>query len=180
MPAHRFPARGLVAAALALAAVTLLALPALAKTPYLLHVKVAGSESRRGVDLAMPWDVNHGGSPFDFADDVDSPGMNRLRDAWTTLRRLPEGRTVTIEGEREDIRAWRDHGRLVLQPLKPDRDDDCLVLVPGEIVDALIRRDGRLQNADLAAILRRQDSVSLVEVRSSRGNVNVWIGRDED
>ena len=175
---HPIPSSRFVAFALAAAFVFAGSGVAHAGDAYSLHVHMARSASGHGLDLAMPWELDHGGSPFDFAEGIDSPGLERLGAAWATLRRLPEGRAITIEGDHDDLRAWREHGQLVLEPL--DSESDSHVRIPGAIVEAILRRHGRLTNADLADMLRHRSGISLVEVTSDHGRVEVWIGRDED
>ena len=180
MSAHR-SRRTLVALVAAAVLLAFAAAPALAGGPYSLRVKVSGAERGRSLDISLPWDLAHGSSPFDFSsDDGDGPDTVRLRDAWVTLSRLPERKPVIITGEHSRIRAWRDSGRLVLQPLDDDHDHGTLILVPAEIVEAILNRDGRLTSHDLADLLRGRREISLVDVRSNDGHVQVWIDRDED
>ncbi|MBI5168668.1 MAG: hypothetical protein HZA61_04180 [Candidatus Eisenbacteria bacterium] len=167
----------LLAALLSLAAV----LPARAGTSYLLHLKISDGHRGKGVDVAMPWDVSKGSSPFDFVSDThDRPEIERLRAAWSMLSRMPEGRTVIIHSEKGRTRAWRRDGQLVLEPLDDGEHSGTRIRIPAPVVEAVLRRDGRLRTDDLAAILRERGEIGLVDVDSDDARVRVWIDRDED
>ena len=173
--------RTLLALLAAASLLALSALPALAGGGYSLRVKLSKSDRGRALDISLPWDLSHGSSPFDFAsDDGDGPGVARLREAWSTLSRMPERKPIIITGEHKQVRAWRDRGALVLEPLDDVDDHDTRVRIPAEIVEAMLRHDGRLMNNDLADLLRGRHEISLVDVRSNDGQVQVWIDRDED
>jgi hypothetical protein len=155
--------------------------PARADSPYSLHVKVSKGDWGRALDLSVPWDLERGSSPFDFTrEDGDGPDMARLREAWAALSRLPERKSVLIQGEHRQVRAWREAGALVLQPLDEESDRGTLVRIPTEIVEAILHRDGRLTSRDLVTLLRDRREISLVSVRSNRGAVQVWIDRGGD
>ncbi len=177
-----FPNRPHVRPALLVLLLSLAAvLPAWAGTSYLLHLKISDGHRGKGVDIAMPWDVSKGSSPFDFvADTHDRPEMDRLRAAWSMLARMPEGRTVVIHSENGRTRAWRRDGQLVLEPLDDDRHPGTRIRIPAPVVEAVLRRDGRLRTDDLAAILRERGEIGLVDVDSEDARVRVWIDRDED
>ena len=181
MSSFQPPRRQPFVAALALL-ITLFGAPgARAGSGYSLHVQVADPGSGRGVDLALPWEVARGGSPFDFVSNSDDRvEFRRLRAAWTMLARMPEGRSVIIHSDNGRTRAYRQKGRLVLEPLDRGGDRDARILVPAPVVDALVRRDGRLNTADVDALLRRHGEIGLVEVESEDGHVKVWIDRDPD
>jgi hypothetical protein len=90
------------------------------------------------------------------------------------------GRSVIIHSDNGRTRAYRQKGRRVLEPLDRGGDRDARILVPAPVVDALVRRDGRLNTADVDALLRRHGEIGLVEVESEDGHVKVWIDRDPD
>ena len=163
--------------ALALAA----AASASARHPYLLHLKIEGSKPGKSVDVALPWTRGHGGSPFDFSVDHDSDlSVERLRWAWTALQRLPEGETVTITRDGEKTRLSRRAGFLVIEPQPPGDHDHARVRIPGEIVEIVIRRNGRFDDRDVESLLARRDRIDLVRVDSDDARVHVWIGREDD
>jgi hypothetical protein len=171
--------------ALVAAAFALTAHAAAAPAHYLLHLRIAAGEHDHLVDLAVPWEREHGGSPFDFTDSgKDKVGVERLRAAWTALHRLPEGQSVTINEDGDLTRASRRGGYLVLEPKDRDNDGDARIRIPDGIVEALLRRDGRLDDADIEALLERHGKVTLVSIVSRKGGVDVWIereaGRDAD
>ena len=175
------PRHWLAALLAAVVASALATAPALADGPYSLHVKVSKSDWGRALDLSVPWDLDRGSSPFDFThEDGDGPDMARLRAAWATLSRLPDHKAVIIKGDHSQIRAWRESGSLVLEPLDQENGRGTLVRIPAEIVEAILQRDGRLTSDDLANLLRRRREISLVSVRSNHGQVQVWIDRNED
>lgn len=170
-----------VLAAFAVLATLSIASRARAGEGYSLHVQIAERGKGRGIDVAMPWAVARGGSPFDFVSDSDDRvEFRRLRAAWTMLARMPEGRSVLIHSDNGRTRAYRQNGRLVLEPLDRGGDRDARILVPSPVVEALMRRDGRLNSADVDALLRRHGEIGLVEVESEDGHVKVWIDRDPD
>ncbi len=155
--------------------------PALARSEYLVHVDIAGQD--KSLNVALPWTRNHGGSPFDFTDDHDSDvSLERLRWAWTTLRRLPEGEAVTITRRGEVTRLTRERGFLAIEKQHSrERDHDHgRVLVPDYIVETVLRNDGRLGSDDIESLLERRGRVVLVKVEGDEGGVNVWIGRNDD
>ncbi len=153
--------------------------PAQARSEYLIHVDVAGED--KSLNVALPWSRDHGGSPFDFTDDHDSDlSLERLRWAWRTLRRLPEGEAVTVTKRGEVTRLTRERGFLVIEQQHPRDRDHGRVLVPDYIVETVIRNDGRLGSDDIEALLERRGRVVLVKVEGEEGGVNVWIGRNDD
>lgn len=150
--------------------------PVVADSGYLIHVRIADAGDDSAVEIALPWKRSHGGSPFDFSDDDDLP-VERLRWAWTTLQRMPEGEAVRVTRRDETTRLYRLRGRLVIEPERGPRGESGRITVPGEIVDAILRRDGRLEDRDLEHLLARRGRVDLVTVDGDDGLVRVWIGR---
>ncbi len=155
--------------------------PALARSAYLVHVDIASEDHDKSLSFALPWERDHGGSPFDFTKDRDSDlSLERLRWAWATLKRSPEGEAVTISRRGERTRLTRERGFLVIQQVEPRDERHGRVLIPDYIVETVIRGDGRLTHGDLTDLLARRDRVVLVKVDSEDGAVAVWIGPNED
>ena len=168
-------------AVLALCLSAAVVLPAWAGGSYLLHLKISDAHRGKGVDVALPWDLSNGSSPFDFVSDSnDRPEIERLRAAWSMLSRMPEGRSVVIHSERGRTRAWRRDGQLVLEPLDDASHEGTRIRIPAPVIEAVLRRDGRLRTDDLAAILRDRGQIGLVDVDSPDSRVRVWIGREDD
>src|SRR5512140_1739554 len=92
---------------------------------YRLHVEVYLPSGSRVLNIDSPWEADKDGSPLNFtANAFDGITIDRLRRAWTTLQRMPDGQTVSIETDSESIRAWREAGYLVLEPHRRDRVDE--------------------------------------------------------
>jgi hypothetical protein len=152
--------------------------PAHAGGPYSLHLKITRQGHGRSVDLALPWDNERGASPFEYTQGQgDGIELARLREAWATLNRAGEGRSVVLDSGHDRLKASRVRGALVLEPV--DTDEHVRIRVPAGIVDAILRHDGRLRSEDVAALLERHGETSLVEVESGDGRVEVRIDRAE-
>ena len=76
--------------------------------------------------------------------------------------------------------AWRRDGQLVLEPLDDASHDGTRIRIPAPVIEAVLRRDGRLRTDDLALILRERGRIGLVDVDSPDSRVRVWIGREDD
>lgn len=170
--------------ALALGALaTLLALPgtALARERYQVHFQIESDRADKTVSLSLPWTPKRGGSPFDFSESRDSEmSIERLRWIWTTLDDRAPGERVTITRKGKSTHASRQNGYLVLEPEGSRDDDHARVRIPGEIVEALLRTDGRLRDEDVTRLLTRRDRVYLVRVESDDAEVDIWIARDDE
>ena len=147
--------------------------------PYSLHVQGHLGSADHLVDIDVPWETDHGGSPFDFTSDRDDIGFDRLRQAWIALKKMPEGRYLTIETESDSIRASRWAGYLVLEPLRGDDGDNhhSRIEIPDYIVQAIVDHDGRLTEGDIERLLHQHGKVTLVKVNSDEGDVMVWMDR---
>ena len=147
-----------------------------------LHVRGDSGSGEPVLDLALPWNPDESKSPFDFNGSAcDDIGLDRLREAWSALQRLPEGETVTIETRSESIRASRKSGYLVLMPrYRDDRDNHhSRVAVPDYIVSAILDHDGKLTGRDVGRLVRRHGKITLVKMNSDIGNMMVWVDRDK-
>ena len=132
-----------------------------------------------GLDIEVPWTPDKADSPFNFTGDAcDRVSVERLRGAWTTLQRLPEGETVTIRSRSEKVLASRQSGYLVLEP-QPDHGDDhhARVKIPDYIVRTFLANDGRIADRDVDRLVRERGKVTLVKVNSDVGGVTVWMER---
>jgi len=149
---------------------------------FRLHIQGNLSSGAPTLDIDVPWDSGHAGTPFDFtADACQDLALERLRWAWTALQRMPEGRTVTIETRSETIRAWRQAGYLVLEPRRDSRDDHhSRVKIPDYTVNTILEHDGRLTDRDIERLMRERGTVTLVKVNSDVGGVAVWMDCDDD
>ena len=149
---------------------------------YRLHVQGRLSSGAPSLDIDVPWDSNHGGTPFDFTGDAcHDLALGRLRWAWATLQRMPEGRTVTIDTGSETIRAWRQAGHLVLEPRHDTRDDHhSRIKIPDYIVNTILEHDGRLTHRDIERLARERGRITLVKVNSDVGGVTVWMDCNDD
>jgi len=148
-------------------------------SPYRLHVQGHLGSGLKAIDIEVPWDSDHGGSPFDFtADASDDIDLARLRWAWTALQKLPEGRTLTFDTGSETIRASRRDGYLVLEPRRPDRaDHHSRIKIPDYIVNAILDNDGRLTDRDIEQLVRERGRITLVKINSDMGGGSVWLER---
>ena len=147
------------------------------------HVQGHMGSSGPGVDIDVPWESDKGGSPFDFtADACDRVAIERLRQTWATLQRLPEGRVVTFETRSgETMHASRQANYLVLEP-QPDHGDDhhARIKIPDYIVRTVLDGNGRMTDRDIERLVRERGKVMLVKVNSDVGGVTVWLDRGED
>ncbi len=149
-----------------------------AREQYSLHLKVA-RQGGQSLDFAMPWDFVRGASPFDFVDDShDRREVKRLRAAWDMLSKMPDDRSVIIHADGRRTRVWKHDGSLVLQPL--DDSENARIRIPAEIVEAVLRHDGRLKTSDVDALLARRGGIALVDVESDEARVSVRIDRHDD
>jgi len=148
-------------------------------SPYRLHVQGRLGCGLKAVEIEVPWDSDHGGSPFDFtADASDDIDLARLRWAWAALQKLPQGRTLTFDTGSETIRASRRDGYLVLEPRRPDRDDHhSRIKIPDYIVNAILDHDGRLTDRDIEELVRERGRITLVKINSDMGGGSVWLER---
>ena len=149
---------------------------------FRLHVRGHSGSGGSLVNIDVPWDSDKAGSPFNFtAEACDDIALERLRWAWAALRRVPEGRWVTIENRSESIRASRWAGYLVLEPQRHDRDGHhSRIKIPDYIVETVLDHDGRLAGRDLERLVRERGKVTLVKVNSDVGGVTVWLDRSGD
>jgi hypothetical protein len=177
------PSIALAATAFAALGLGFAAAPSAAGTHrHQLHIEGALGSGEHALGLVVPWESGHGGSPFDFTGDVDHGdlGVERLRRAWTALQHLPEGQAVTIETRSEPIRATREGGYLVLEPHPGEDLDRSRIKIPDYIVNAVIAHDGRLTNDDINGLLETRGTVTLVKIKSRKGDLSVWIDRAKD
>jgi len=147
-----------------------------------LHVQGNTSSGKPAVDIELPWSPNVSKSPFDFNGNAcEDIGLDRLRETWSALQRLPEGQTVTIETRSESIRASRRAGYLVFMPsYRDDRDNHhSRVAIPEYIVTAILDHDGELSGRDVGRLVRERGKITLVKINSDAGNLMVWIDRDK-
>jgi hypothetical protein len=148
-----------------------------------LHVEGYSGSGKPALNLDLPWKPDESKSPFDFTGNAcDDIGLERLREAWSSLQRLPEGRTVTIETRSESIRASRSAGYLVLMPsYRDDRDDHhSRMAIPDYIVNAILDHDGELSNRDVGRLLQERGKITLVKMKSDAGNMTVWIDHSKE
>lgn len=153
--------------------------PAHAGRPtYLLHIQGGLGGHGKLLDIAVPWKVSKGGSPFDFTTDVsDDVGLDHLRRTWSALQHVPEGKAVTIETSSESISAWRRGGYLVLEPQRDEDHDVSRVKIPDYIVTTILAHDGRLTDEDIDHLVREHGKVTIVKVASEKGELSVWVDR---
>ena len=149
---------------------------------FRLHIQGHMGSGASAVDIDVPWDSDKHESPFDFTgSDCNGVNYERLRWAWARLKKLPEGRTVTIETDSEDILASRSGGYLLLEPLRHDDKDDhhTRVKVPDYIVTGILDHDGKLTNRDIERLVHDRGKVTLVKINSDVGGLSVWIDRSK-
>lgn len=162
---------------------TMLALPgaALGRERYLVHFRIEADRADKTFSVALPWTPKRGGSPFDFSESRDSEmSIERMRWIWTSLASRPPGERLSIQRRGKTTWASREAGYLVLEPEDSRDDDHARVRIPGAIVEAMLRSDGRLRDEDVTRLLARRDRVYLVRVESDDAEVDIWIARDDE
>lgn len=148
-----------------------------------LHIEGNSDSGDPVLNLDIPWNPDESKSPFDFTKGAcQDIGLDRLREAWTALQKMPDGGTVTIETRSESVRASRRGGYLVLMPsYRDDRDNHhARMAIPDYIVNAVLDHDGLLTNSDVGRLVREHGKITLVKMNSDVGNMMVWIDRNKE
>ena len=176
-----FPALALSSGIL-LTATLALAAPA---TRYL-HVKVTNPTSHELVRVNVPLAlaekvipaINHGelrdGKVHIGHIDADEVNVRAILDA---LKTAPEGEFVTVQNTGDDVRVAKEHGQVVVHVIDKNSKETVDVIVPWDVVEALVSDTAENQLNVEAAIkaLQNVGDTTLVRVSGSDENVRVWI-----
>jgi len=174
--------------AAAAAALSLLAAPALAQTPWI-HVEVdEASEDNTHVNVNLPLSVvqvaleaapdkiiKDGHLHLDHIDnDIDLQDIRRM---WNELRDAGDAEFVSVEGDDETVKIRRegDFIRIDVDEHDGDSNEQVHIDVPVKVVDALFSGDAETLNIEDAIQELSSQRGDIVRVDDGETKVRVWI-----
>ncbi len=110
-------------------------------------------------------------------DDVDM-SISEMRELWQEVQATPDATFVTVEGDGENVKVWKEGGYLMVSVIEGDGGENVEVRVPARVVDALLSGEGDELNlvAAMEALVDEGEG-QLVQVTGDNEKVRVWVDR---